>query len=255
MRGPWRWGEYGGVETTLFKLLTLDWAGCSRASERTGAGPAEQRPRAPYPALHSFAARPGRVLSHREAALARGWRPFLPRGPPRGRPAPRTSACMALLTRAPSASAWPSWRRAARAFLGFPLPQPLPARVLAMALRQELQPQGLSPAAGAVASYDYLVIGGGSGGLASARRAAELGARVAVVESHKLGGTCVSTGSLPGSAGVSAALRPAAPLSLCRSWKPVLFPSITRPFGPDHGPPALRYPLSLLLLMSGSQQI
>lgn len=214
MRGPWRWGEYGGVETTLLKLLTLDWAGCSRAGERIGAGPAEPRPRAPYPALHPFAARPGRVLSHREAALARGWRPFLPRGPPRGRPAPRTSACMALLTRAPSAIAWPSWRRAARAFLGFPLPQPPPARVLAMAFRQELQPQGLSPAAGAVASYDYLVIGGGSGGLASARRAAELGARVAVVESHKLGGTCVSTGSLPGSAGGSAALRPAAPFSL-----------------------------------------
>uniref|UniRef100_A0A671E1T2 Glutathione reductase, mitochondrial n=1 Tax=Rhinolophus ferrumequinum TaxID=59479 RepID=A0A671E1T2_RHIFE len=104
---------------------------------------------------------------------------------------------MALLTRAPSASAWPSWRRAARAFLGFPLPQPLPARVLAMALRQELQPQGLSPADGAVASYDYLVIGGGSGGLASARRAAELGARVAVVESHKLGGTCVNVGCVP----------------------------------------------------------
>lgn len=197
VRGPWRWGEYGGVETTLLKLLSLDWAGCSRAGERTGVGPAKPLPRAPCPALHPFAARPGRVLSHREAALARGWRPFLPRGPPRGRPAPRTSACMALLTRAPSASAWPSWWRAARAFLGFPLPQSPPARVPAMAFRQELQPQGLWPAAGAVASYDYLVIGGGSGGLASARRAAELGARVAVVESHKLGGTCVNVGCVP----------------------------------------------------------
>uniref|UniRef100_A0A6I8S8G8 Glutathione reductase, mitochondrial n=1 Tax=Xenopus tropicalis TaxID=8364 RepID=A0A6I8S8G8_XENTR len=37
--------------------------------------------------------------------------------------------------------------------------------------------------------FDYLVVGGGSGGLASARRAAELGARTAVVESSKLGGT------------------------------------------------------------------
>ncbi|XP_023373564.1 glutathione reductase, mitochondrial [Otolemur garnettii] len=45
--------------------------------------------------------------------------------------------------------------------------------------------------------YDYLVIGGGSGGLASARRAAELGARAAVVESHKLGGTCVNVGCVP----------------------------------------------------------
>uniref|UniRef100_A0A6I8SI39 glutathione-disulfide reductase n=1 Tax=Xenopus tropicalis TaxID=8364 RepID=A0A6I8SI39_XENTR len=39
--------------------------------------------------------------------------------------------------------------------------------------------------------FDYLVVGGGSGGLASARRAAELGARTAVVESSKLGGTCI----------------------------------------------------------------
>lgn len=124
---------------------------------------------------------------------------------------------MALLPRPPSASARQSLRQAARAFLGFPLPQsPLARlRVRAMALRQELQPQGLPPAA--EASYDYLVIGGGSGGLASARRAAELGARVAVVESHKLGGTCVSTGSPSPDASrawVSAALRSAAPLAL-----------------------------------------
>uniref|UniRef100_A0AAQ5XHY9 glutathione-disulfide reductase n=1 Tax=Amphiprion ocellaris TaxID=80972 RepID=A0AAQ5XHY9_AMPOC len=39
--------------------------------------------------------------------------------------------------------------------------------------------------------FDFLVIGGGSGGLAGARRAAELGAATAVIESHKLGGTCV----------------------------------------------------------------
>lgn len=43
--------------------------------------------------------------------------------------------------------------------------------------------------------FDFLVIGGGSGGLASARRAAELGASTAVIESHKLGGTCVSKNS------------------------------------------------------------
>ena len=66
-----------------------------------------------------------------------------------------------------------------------------------MACRQEPQPSCPPPAAGVAACYDYLVIGGGSGGLASARRAAELGARAAVVESHKLGGTCVSTRSLP----------------------------------------------------------
>lgn len=45
----------------------------------------------------------------------------------------------------------------------------------------------------AVQTYDYLVIGGGSGGLASARRAALLGAKAAVIEHGRLGGTCVST--------------------------------------------------------------
>ena len=42
-------------------------------------------------------------------------------------------------------------------------------------------------------SFDYLVIGGGSGGLASGRRASSLGAKVAVIEHGRLGGTCVST--------------------------------------------------------------
>ncbi|KAL0973594.1 hypothetical protein UPYG_G00206750 [Umbra pygmaea] len=49
----------------------------------------------------------------------------------------------------------------------------------------------------AATRFDFLVIGGGSGGLASARRAAELGANAAVVESHKLGGTCVNVGCVP----------------------------------------------------------
>lgn len=47
--------------------------------------------------------------------------------------------------------------------------------------------------AGQVKEYDYLVLGGGSGGVASARRAAEFGIKVACIESKKLGGTCVST--------------------------------------------------------------
>jgi glutathione reductase (NADPH) len=45
--------------------------------------------------------------------------------------------------------------------------------------------------------FDYLVIGGGSGGIASARRAAQYGARVAVVEAARLGGTCVNVGCVP----------------------------------------------------------
>jgi len=39
--------------------------------------------------------------------------------------------------------------------------------------------------------FDYLVIGAGSGGIASARRAATYGAKVGVVEKSRLGGTCV----------------------------------------------------------------
>ena len=46
-------------------------------------------------------------------------------------------------------------------------------------------------------SYDCLVIGGGSGGIACAVRAAGYGARCAVVESGPLGGTCVNVGCVP----------------------------------------------------------
>lgn len=45
--------------------------------------------------------------------------------------------------------------------------------------------------------FDYLVIGGGSGGVATARRAAEYGARVLLIESARLGGTCVNAGCVP----------------------------------------------------------
>lgn len=56
---------------------------------------------------------------------------------------------------------------------------------------------GRSMASGSVSRFDFLVVGGGSGGLAGARRAAELGATTAVIESHKLGGTCVNVGCVP----------------------------------------------------------
>ena len=45
--------------------------------------------------------------------------------------------------------------------------------------------------------FDYLVIGAGSGGIASARRAASYGAKVGVVEKGRLGGTCVNVGCVP----------------------------------------------------------
>ena len=45
--------------------------------------------------------------------------------------------------------------------------------------------------------FDLIVIGGGSGGVACARRAGEYGARVAIVEAGRLGGTCVNVGCVP----------------------------------------------------------
>jgi glutathione reductase (NADPH) len=45
--------------------------------------------------------------------------------------------------------------------------------------------------------FDLVVIGGGSGGIAAARRAAEYGARVILAESGALGGTCVNLGCIP----------------------------------------------------------
>jgi glutathione reductase (NADPH) len=45
--------------------------------------------------------------------------------------------------------------------------------------------------------FDLIVIGGGSGGIAHARRAAEYGAQVAVIEYAPLGGTCVNVGCVP----------------------------------------------------------
>ena len=48
-----------------------------------------------------------------------------------------------------------------------------------------------------MADFDLIVIGGGSGGLAHAQRAAEYGVKAAVIESGPLGGTCVNVGCVP----------------------------------------------------------
>ncbi len=45
--------------------------------------------------------------------------------------------------------------------------------------------------------YDVVVLGGGSAGVAAAVKAAQLGAKVAVVNSGPLGGTCVNVGCVP----------------------------------------------------------
>ncbi|WP_130620210.1 glutathione-disulfide reductase [Dyella amyloliquefaciens] len=46
-------------------------------------------------------------------------------------------------------------------------------------------------------TFDLIVLGGGSGGLAAAFRAARHGARVAILEPGALGGTCVNVGCVP----------------------------------------------------------
>ncbi len=45
--------------------------------------------------------------------------------------------------------------------------------------------------------YDYIVIGGGSGGIASANRAAMHGKKCALIEAKAIGGTCVNVGCVP----------------------------------------------------------
>ncbi len=67
--------------------------------------------------------------------------------------------------------------------------------------------------------YDLICIGGGSGGIATARRAAGYGKRCAVIERHRLGGTCVNVGCVPkkvmwNAAHTAAAVRQAADYGL-----------------------------------------
>lgn len=45
--------------------------------------------------------------------------------------------------------------------------------------------------------YDYIAIGGGSGGIASVNRAAMHGMKCAVIEAKEIGGTCVNVGCVP----------------------------------------------------------
>lgn len=51
-----------------------------------------------------------------------------------------------------------------------------------------------------MADYDLIVIGAGSGGLTAVQFAADLGARVALVEKHRVGGDCTWTGCVPSKA-------------------------------------------------------
>ena len=48
-----------------------------------------------------------------------------------------------------------------------------------------------------MADYDLIVIGAGSGGVRAARIAAAHGAKVAICEEYRVGGTCVIRGCVP----------------------------------------------------------
>ncbi|KAG8194315.1 hypothetical protein JTE90_004543 [Oedothorax gibbosus] len=50
---------------------------------------------------------------------------------------------------------------------------------------------------GKLSRFNLIVLGGGSGGIASARKSAELGAKVAIIENSSMGGTCVNHGCIP----------------------------------------------------------
>src|SRR5690606_40998036 len=63
--------------------------------------------------------------------------------------------------------------------------------------RTAIRPRALSAGALRVSDFDLVVLGGGSGGLAGAFRAAGYGARVAILEPGELGGTCVNVGCVP----------------------------------------------------------
>jgi glutathione reductase (NADPH) len=63
--------------------------------------------------------------------------------------------------------------------------------------------------------FNFICIGGGSGGIAAVQRAAEYGVRTALIEQARLGGTCVNVGCVPkkvmwNAAGIAAAITDAA---------------------------------------------
>ena len=79
--------------------------------------------------------------------------------------------------------------------------------------------------------YNLVVIGGGTAGLVSAVGAASLGARVALIERHWLGGDCLNVGCVPSKALIRAAraaydVREAAELGIATGEPAVDFPAV-----------------------------
>lgn len=67
--------------------------------------------------------------------------------------------------------------------------------------------------------YDYLAIGGGSGGIASVNRAAMYGKKCALIEANVIGGTCVNVGCVPKKV----------------MWHAAQISEAIRLYGPDYG--------------------
>ncbi|WP_272687449.1 glutathione-disulfide reductase [Providencia sp. PROV149] len=67
--------------------------------------------------------------------------------------------------------------------------------------------------------YDYIAIGGGSGGIASMNRAAMYGQKCALIEAKELGGTCVNVGCVPKKV----------------MWHAAQISEAIRAYGPDYG--------------------
>ena len=53
-------------------------------------------------------------------------------------------------------------------------------------------------------TFDLAIIGAGSGGLSVAAGAAQMGAKVVLIEKHKMGGDCLNTGCVPSKALIAA---------------------------------------------------
>lgn len=62
---------------------------------------------------------------------------------------------------------------------------------------KEATPIEKAPTSNKKGSYDVVVLGGGPGGYVAAIRAAQLGAKVVLIENQSLGGTCLNVGCIP----------------------------------------------------------